>query len=39
MNKMVVRISVVEEFVRIKCEMYIKPQENVLLIILSLFKF
>lgn len=39
MNKMVIRISVVQEFVRIKCEMYVKPQENVLLIIFSLFNF
>ena len=32
-NKVVVLISVV----RIKCEMYRKPQENVLLVIFSLF--
>lgn len=36
MNKMVVTISIVQGFVRIKCEMYVKPHQKVLLVVFLL---
>lgn len=39
MNKTVVTISVMQELLKIKCEMSIKPQQNVLHVIFYDFEF